>query len=161
MHSYLNSPRIVLIYDNVPCFIFSSYNAWLMCYGFITMKNSKWVWSGNTTIINSRQPRGTARKSHYLSDTNRDPVFLISSYNAWSMFCGLPYAIMLMYPFFFIISRYNAWRMFCGLPYSYTAWLMFCEFIIINNVLLFLDIMLGGCSVDFHMLYILVLDQVA
>ena len=26
-------------------------------------KNSKWVWSGNTTITNRRQPRGTARKS--------------------------------------------------------------------------------------------------
>ena len=26
-------------------------------------KNSKWVWSGNTTITNCRQPRGTARKS--------------------------------------------------------------------------------------------------
>ena len=25
--------------------------------------NSKWVWSGNTTITNCRQPRGTARKS--------------------------------------------------------------------------------------------------
>ena len=27
------------------------------------LKNSKWVWSGNTTITNCRQPRGTARKS--------------------------------------------------------------------------------------------------
>ena len=27
------------------------------------IKNSKWVWSGNTTITNRRQPRGTARKS--------------------------------------------------------------------------------------------------
>ena len=27
------------------------------------IKNSKWVWSGNTTITNCRQPRGTARKS--------------------------------------------------------------------------------------------------
>ena len=26
-------------------------------------KNSKWVWSGNTTITNCRQPLGTARKS--------------------------------------------------------------------------------------------------
>ena len=26
-------------------------------------KKSKWVWSGNTTITNCRQPRGTARKS--------------------------------------------------------------------------------------------------
>ena len=26
-------------------------------------KNSKWVWSGNTTITNCRQPRGTVRKS--------------------------------------------------------------------------------------------------
>ena len=26
-------------------------------------KNSKWVWSGNTTITNCRQPCGTARKS--------------------------------------------------------------------------------------------------
>ena len=26
-------------------------------------KNSKWVWSGNTTITNCRQPRGTTRKS--------------------------------------------------------------------------------------------------
>ena len=26
-------------------------------------KNSKWVWSGNTTTTNCRQPRGTARKS--------------------------------------------------------------------------------------------------
>ena len=29
-----------------------------------TIKNSKWVWSGNTTIPNCRQPLGTARKSH-------------------------------------------------------------------------------------------------
>ena len=28
------------------------------------IKNSKWVWSGNTTITNCRLPRGTARKSH-------------------------------------------------------------------------------------------------
>ena len=28
----------------------------------ITSKNSKWVWSGNTTITNHRQPHGTARK---------------------------------------------------------------------------------------------------
>ena len=27
-------------------------------------KNSNWVWSGNTTIINRRQPNGTSRKSH-------------------------------------------------------------------------------------------------
>ena len=27
------------------------------------LKNSKWVWSGNTTITNCRQPHGTARKS--------------------------------------------------------------------------------------------------
>ena len=27
-------------------------------------KNSKWVWSGNTTITNRRQPCGSARKSH-------------------------------------------------------------------------------------------------
>ena len=27
------------------------------------LKNSKWVWSGNTTITNRRQPCGTARKS--------------------------------------------------------------------------------------------------
>ena len=27
-------------------------------------KNSRWVWSGNTTITNCRQPRVTARKSH-------------------------------------------------------------------------------------------------
>ena len=29
----------------------------------LTIKNSKWVWSGNTTITNCRQPRGTVRKS--------------------------------------------------------------------------------------------------
>ena len=28
-----------------------------------TFENSKWVWSGNTTITNCRQPRGTVRKS--------------------------------------------------------------------------------------------------
>ena len=27
------------------------------------VQNSKWVWSGNTTITNCRQPRGTVRKS--------------------------------------------------------------------------------------------------
>ena len=27
-------------------------------------KNSKWVWSGNTTVTNCRQTHGTARKSH-------------------------------------------------------------------------------------------------
>ena len=30
---------------------------------FFRTKNSKWVWSGNTTITNCRQPRGTTRKS--------------------------------------------------------------------------------------------------
>ena len=30
------------------------------CY----IKNSKWVWSGNTTITNCRQTRGIVRKSH-------------------------------------------------------------------------------------------------
>ena len=29
----------------------------------IVYKNSKWVWSGNTTITNRRQPHGTTRKS--------------------------------------------------------------------------------------------------
>ena len=29
----------------------------------VTIENSKWVWSGNTTITNCRQPSGTARKS--------------------------------------------------------------------------------------------------
>ena len=28
------------------------------------LKNSTWVWLGNTTITNRRQPHGTARKSH-------------------------------------------------------------------------------------------------
>ena len=32
-------------------------------YFEISNKNSKWVWSGNTTITNRRQPCGTARKS--------------------------------------------------------------------------------------------------
>ena len=32
-------------------------------YKIVSIKNSKWVWSGNTTITNCRQPRGTARKS--------------------------------------------------------------------------------------------------
>ena len=39
---------------------------WRLYFTSITAKiiwNSKWVWSGNTTIINCRQPRGTARKS--------------------------------------------------------------------------------------------------
>ena len=30
----------------------------------ITVKNSKWVWSGNTTITNCRQTCGIVRKSH-------------------------------------------------------------------------------------------------
>ena len=30
---------------------------------WLSFKNSKWVWSGNTTITNCRQPLGTARKS--------------------------------------------------------------------------------------------------
>ena len=30
----------------------------------ISYENSEWVWSGNTTITNRRQPHGTARKSH-------------------------------------------------------------------------------------------------
>ena len=37
-----------------------------MSYGILfnfNVKNSKWVWSGNTTITNRRQPRGTTRKS--------------------------------------------------------------------------------------------------
>ena len=28
------------------------------------MKNSRWAWSGNTTITNCRQPQGTPKKSH-------------------------------------------------------------------------------------------------
>ena len=40
-------------------------------------KNSKWVWSGNTTITNCRQPRGTARKSR---STISKPD---SHYTAW------------------------------------------------------------------------------
>ena len=44
----------------------------LQCYHYFCIyqylqfrsKNSKWVWSGNTTITNCRQPCGTARKSH-------------------------------------------------------------------------------------------------
>ena len=32
-------------------------------FAFAYIKNSKWVWSGNTTITNCRLPRGTARKS--------------------------------------------------------------------------------------------------
>ena len=31
---------------------------------FAWVKNGKWVWSGNTTITNRRQPHSTARKSH-------------------------------------------------------------------------------------------------
>ena len=31
---------------------------------FPAVKNSKWVWSGTTTITNRRQPHGNARKSH-------------------------------------------------------------------------------------------------
>ena len=30
----------------------------------LKMKNSKWVWSGNTTITNRRQPHDITRKSH-------------------------------------------------------------------------------------------------
>ena len=36
----------------------------------VDAKNSKWVWSGNTTITNRRQPRGTARKSHSTKSEN-------------------------------------------------------------------------------------------
>ena len=32
--------------------------------GRAPVKNSKWVWSGNTTITNRRQPHGTKRKNH-------------------------------------------------------------------------------------------------
>ena len=35
-----------------------------MIYMYSNITNSKWVWSGNTTITNWRQTRGTARKSH-------------------------------------------------------------------------------------------------
>ena len=40
--------------------------SWALCYFFHShnVKNCKWVWSGNTTITNFRQPHGTARKSH-------------------------------------------------------------------------------------------------
>ena len=38
---------------------FQASRYWLL----ILIKNSKWVWSGNTTITNCRQLRGTARKS--------------------------------------------------------------------------------------------------
>ena len=34
-----------------------------LCMKFAFIINSKWVWSGNTTITNRRQPCGTARKS--------------------------------------------------------------------------------------------------
>ena len=52
--------------------VFSSHNkAWTsgnqnfahILLPFTDSKNSKWVWSGNTTITNRRQPRGTAWKS--------------------------------------------------------------------------------------------------
>ena len=52
--------------------VFSSHNkAWTsgnqnfvhILLPFTDSKNSKWVWSGNSTITNRRQPRGTARKS--------------------------------------------------------------------------------------------------
>ena len=45
------------------------YNEWKTCviscdfFSLWLYKNSKWVWSGNTTITNCRQPRGTVRKS--------------------------------------------------------------------------------------------------
>ena len=38
-------------------------NKWARSEQAFTMRNSKWVWSGNTTITNRRHPRGTARKS--------------------------------------------------------------------------------------------------
>ena len=37
-------------------------------------KNSKWVWSGNTTITNCRQPRGTARKSRSTITRHLDDI---------------------------------------------------------------------------------------
>ena len=47
--------------DNGLLFIFRC--CWPEFFQWKWFKNSKWVWSGNTTITNCRQPRGTARKS--------------------------------------------------------------------------------------------------
>ena len=43
--------------------IFSICQWFVLCNKATYLKNSKWVWSGNTTITNCRQPRGIARKS--------------------------------------------------------------------------------------------------
>ena len=57
-------------WHNQACFVFNpkpNVYYWMVILNFnlvLNAKNSKWVWSGNTTITNRRQPHGTARKSH-------------------------------------------------------------------------------------------------
>ena len=38
----------------------------------VNPKNSKWVWSGNTTITNRRQPGGTTKKSRSTITTHQE-----------------------------------------------------------------------------------------
>ena len=44
-------------------------------HNFKRFENSKWVWSGNTTITNRRQPHGTARKSHTTITRHQEDKF--------------------------------------------------------------------------------------
>ena len=52
-------------------------------------KYSKWVWSGNSTITNRRQPHGTARKSHstitrHQEDHKRAPFQQVTTRQQWT-----------------------------------------------------------------------------
>ena len=52
-------------------------------------KYSKWVWSGNSTITNRRQPHGTARKSHstitrHQEDHKRAPFQQMTTRQKWT-----------------------------------------------------------------------------
>ena len=52
---------------------------------YYTGKNSKWVWSGSTTITNCRQPRGTARKSRSIITRHQeDKLSKLSLVSHWS-----------------------------------------------------------------------------
>ena len=68
---------------------------WSAIEGVMHFENSKWAWSGNTTITNCRQPRGTARKSR--------PTITRQSSNMY--FHSQKRSQMIFFVFFFQISK--------------------------------------------------------
>ena len=61
--SLLFAPLAVRVFTGCSAFTFYTPTKPLILL-HIRYKNSKWVWSGNTTITNCRQTRGIVRKGH-------------------------------------------------------------------------------------------------